>query len=33
MRPTIAADALQQALTQYLTTTFGLTEASVRDGL
>ncbi|PWU48057.1 RNA helicase [Micromonospora globispora] len=33
MRPTIAADTLQRALTQYLTTTFGLTEEVVRHGL
>ena len=33
MRPTIAADTLRQALTQYLTTTFGLTEEGVRQGL
>ncbi|MBQ1059825.1 DEAD/DEAH box helicase [Micromonospora sp. C41] len=33
MRPTIAADTLRQTLTQYLTTTFGLTEDGVRQGL
>ncbi|GAA1376679.1 DEAD/DEAH box helicase [Catellatospora chokoriensis] len=33
MRPTIAADALRRSLTQYLTTTFGLAESGVRDGL
>ncbi|MGC4808214.1 DEAD/DEAH box helicase [Micromonospora sp. DT233] len=33
MRPTIAADTLRRALTQYLTTTFGLTEDGVRQGL
>ncbi|MEU0559369.1 DEAD/DEAH box helicase [Dactylosporangium sp. NPDC006015] len=33
MRPTIAANALQQSLTQYLTTTFGLTDEGVRQGL
>jgi hypothetical protein len=33
MRPTLAADALQRTLTQYLTTTFGLSEGQVRDGL
>ncbi|MCW6003759.1 DEAD/DEAH box helicase [Micromonospora sp. CPCC 205371] len=33
MRPTIAADTLRKNLTQYLTTTFGLTESAVRDGL
>ncbi|KXK60574.1 RNA helicase [Micromonospora rosaria] len=33
MRPTIAADTLTRTLTQYLTTTFGLTEAGVRQGL
>ncbi|MER6590364.1 DEAD/DEAH box helicase [Micromonospora purpureochromogenes] len=33
MRPTIAADTLQRTLTQYLTTTFGLTEEGVRQGL
>jgi len=33
MRPTIAADALRHTLTQYLTTTFGLVEESVRRGL
>ena len=33
MRPTIAADTLQRTLTQYLTTTFGLTENGVRQGL
>ncbi|WP_444947427.1 DEAD/DEAH box helicase [Micromonospora ureilytica] len=33
MRPTIAADTLRRTLTQYLTTTFGLTEDGVRQGL
>ncbi|RUL95186.1 DEAD/DEAH box helicase [Verrucosispora sp. FIM060022] len=33
MRPTIAADTLRRTLTQYLTTTFGLTEEGVRHGL
>ena len=33
MRPTVAADTLQRNLTQYLTTTFGLTEEQVRRGL
>ncbi|MFV2106088.1 DEAD/DEAH box helicase [Micromonospora sp. LOL_015] len=33
MRPTIAADTLRDTLTQYLTTTFGLSEDRVRDGL
>lgn len=33
MRPTLAADALQRTLTQYLTTTFGLVERPVADGL
>ncbi|MEV4481700.1 DEAD/DEAH box helicase [Micromonospora coxensis] len=33
MRPTIAADTLRRTLTQYLTTTFGLTEDGVRHGL
>jgi hypothetical protein len=33
VRPTIAADLLQQSLTQYLTTTFGLTDEGVRGGL
>ncbi len=33
MRPTVAADILQRNLTQYLTTTFGLTEERVRRGL
>src|SRR4051794_32671437 len=33
MRPTVAANALQQSLTQYLTTTFGLTDEGVRRGL
>ncbi|MEO3777276.1 DEAD/DEAH box helicase [Micromonospora sp. B11E3] len=33
MRPTIAADTLRRTLTQYLTTTFGLTEEGVRQGL
>ncbi|WBB80435.1 DEAD/DEAH box helicase [Micromonospora sp. WMMD882] len=33
MRPTIAADTLRRTLTQYLTTTFGLSEADVRQGL
>jgi ATP-dependent helicase YprA (DUF1998 family) len=33
MRPTVAADALQHSLTQYLTTTFGLTDERVRQGL
>ncbi|MGW1059079.1 DEAD/DEAH box helicase [Micromonospora rubida] len=33
MRPTIAADVLRRTLTQYLTTTFGLTEDGVRQGL
>ncbi|MET8318487.1 DEAD/DEAH box helicase [Micromonospora sp. NPDC005189] len=33
MRPTIAADTLRRTLTQYLTTTFGLTEDAVRHGL
>ncbi|BCL12371.1 DEAD/DEAH box helicase [Micromonospora sagamiensis] len=33
MRPTIAADTLRRTLTQYLTTTFGLTEDDVRQGL
>jgi len=33
VRPTLAADALQRVLTQYLTTTFGLTEDSVAEGL
>ncbi|WP_127553976.1 DEAD/DEAH box helicase [Actinoplanes sp. OR16] len=33
MRPTVAADTLQRNLTQYLTTTFGLTEERVRRGL
>jgi hypothetical protein len=30
---TVAADTLQRTLTQYLTTTFGLVEPAVRDGL
>ncbi|RAO47814.1 ATP-dependent helicase HRQ1 [Micromonospora saelicesensis] len=33
MRPTLAADTLRRTLTQYLTTTFGLTEDGVRHGL
>ncbi|MEU7573375.1 DEAD/DEAH box helicase [Micromonospora sp. NPDC049240] len=33
MRPTIAADTLRWTLTQYLTTTFGLTEDGVRQSL
>lgn len=33
MRPTVAADTLRRTLTQYLTTTFGLTEDGVREGL
>ncbi|MEO3748400.1 DEAD/DEAH box helicase [Plantactinospora sp. B5E13] len=33
MRPTIAADTLRRTLTQYLTTTFGLTDEPVRRGL
>ncbi|MFC6017535.1 DEAD/DEAH box helicase [Plantactinospora solaniradicis] len=33
MKPTIAADTLQKTLTQYLTTTFGLTDEPVRSGL
>ncbi|MET8909532.1 DEAD/DEAH box helicase [Micromonospora sp. NPDC004551] len=33
MRPTLAADTLRRALTQYLATTFGLTEEGVRRGL
>ncbi|OLE26115.1 MAG: hypothetical protein AUG44_14010 [Actinobacteria bacterium 13_1_20CM_3_71_11] len=33
MKPTLAADTLQKTLTQYLTTTFGLSEVGVRDGL
>ncbi|GAB1641450.1 DEAD/DEAH box helicase [Krasilnikovia sp. MM14-A1259] len=33
MRPTLAAEALRANLTQYLTTTFGLTEDPVRAGL
>ena len=33
MRPTIAADTLRRTLTQYLTTTFGLAEEGVRQGL
>ncbi|MEH0972814.1 DEAD/DEAH box helicase [Micromonospora sp. CPCC 205546] len=33
MRPTIAADTLRRTLTQYLTTTFGLTDEGVRQGL
>ncbi|MBF9131869.1 hypothetical protein I0C86_23305 [Plantactinospora sp. S1510] len=33
MKPTIAADTLRGTLTQYLTTTFGLTDEPVRRGL
>ncbi|MDG4830480.1 DEAD/DEAH box helicase [Solwaraspora sp. WMMD1047] len=33
MRPTIAAETLRSTLTQYLATTFGLSEDGVRDGL
>ncbi|GAA3726853.1 DEAD/DEAH box helicase [Plantactinospora mayteni] len=33
MKPTIAADTLRRTLTQYLTTTFGLTDEPVRQGL
>jgi hypothetical protein len=33
MRRTIAAETLRRTLTQYLTTTFGLTEPGVRQGL
>lgn len=33
MRPTLAAESLKANLTQYLTTTFGLTDEAVRNGL
>ncbi len=33
MRPTLAADSLRRNLTQYLSTTFDLVDAEVRDGL
>ncbi|MBT8226241.1 MAG: DEAD/DEAH box helicase, partial [Dactylosporangium sp.] len=33
MRPTLAAESLRANLTQYLTTTFGLTDDSMRAGL
>jgi hypothetical protein len=33
MRPTLAAESLKANLTQYLITTFGLTEAVVRNAL
>ncbi|MCO8271803.1 DEAD/DEAH box helicase [Actinoplanes sp. TRM 88003] len=33
MRPTVAADSLRRNLTQYLTTTFGLSEMLMRYGL
>ncbi|MFC7483011.1 DEAD/DEAH box helicase [Luedemannella flava] len=33
MRPTLAAESLKANLTQYLTTTFGLTDGAMRSGL
>src|SRR4051794_7380211 len=33
MKPTLAAEELQRSLTQYLTTTFALAEAPVREAL
>ncbi len=33
MKPTLAAEELKRNLTQYLTTTFAVTDRPVRDGL